>query len=222
MEEKVDGANSAVSFGPAGELRLQSRGHYLTGGRGEVQFDLFKKWAHAHADVLRRKLRDRYVMFGDWLFAKHTLYYDDLPHLFIEFDLLDTVGMEFLDTPRRKELGKGLPVVSAPVLYEGRLQSMQELVGLLGQSHYIREGNVEALRKECSARGVEFERVLASTDVTLLMEGLYVKVEEGGVVRERAKFVRDDFQSRFDDDVRWTPIVRNRLRAGVDIFAPAP
>jgi len=32
VEEKCDGANSAVSFSEDGELLLQSRGHYLTGG----------------------------------------------------------------------------------------------------------------------------------------------------------------------------------------------
>ena len=32
IEEKCDGANSAISFDDEGELLLQSRGHYLTGG----------------------------------------------------------------------------------------------------------------------------------------------------------------------------------------------
>ena len=32
IEEKIDGANSALSFDPSGQLLLQSRGHYLTGG----------------------------------------------------------------------------------------------------------------------------------------------------------------------------------------------
>ena len=33
IEEKVDGANVAVSFDSDGELLLQSRGHFLTGGK---------------------------------------------------------------------------------------------------------------------------------------------------------------------------------------------
>ena len=35
VEEKCDGANSAISFGADGGLLLQSRGHYLTGGERE-------------------------------------------------------------------------------------------------------------------------------------------------------------------------------------------
>ena len=35
IEEKIDGANSAVSFDDQGNLLLQSRGHYLHGGYRE-------------------------------------------------------------------------------------------------------------------------------------------------------------------------------------------
>lgn len=44
VEEKVDGANAAISFGVDGQIRLQSRGHYLTGGAREKHFNLFKQW----------------------------------------------------------------------------------------------------------------------------------------------------------------------------------
>ncbi|MBQ7408590.1 MAG: RNA ligase family protein, partial [Clostridia bacterium] len=45
IEEKIDGANSAVSFNDKGELLLQSRGHYLTGGYNERHYSLMKQWA---------------------------------------------------------------------------------------------------------------------------------------------------------------------------------
>ena len=32
LEEKVDGANCGISFGPEGKMYLQSRGHFLNGG----------------------------------------------------------------------------------------------------------------------------------------------------------------------------------------------
>lgn len=43
VEEKLDGANCAISFSDNGELLLQSRGHYLLGGARERQFNLFKQ-----------------------------------------------------------------------------------------------------------------------------------------------------------------------------------
>ena len=40
IEEKIDGANSAVSFDGEGNLLLQSRGHYLDGGFRERHYNL--------------------------------------------------------------------------------------------------------------------------------------------------------------------------------------
>ena len=45
IEEKLDGANAGLSFSADGALRLQSRGHFLTGGLRERHFALFKQWA---------------------------------------------------------------------------------------------------------------------------------------------------------------------------------
>src|SRR5688572_5687235 len=83
VEEKMDGANCAFSFGPDAGLRLQSRGHYLTGGPRERHFDLFKQWANQNAGDLIDRIADRYVVYGEWLYAKHTVFYDALPQYFM-------------------------------------------------------------------------------------------------------------------------------------------
>src|SRR5262249_47776899 len=76
IEEKVDGANAAISFSEDGGLLLQSRGHYLTGGPRERHFARFKSWAHGIKDVLWPVLKTRYIVYGEWTYAKHTNYYD--------------------------------------------------------------------------------------------------------------------------------------------------
>src|SRR5436305_13794310 len=101
VEEKLDGANAGICFDAEGRLWLQSRGHFLTGGLREKHFNLFKQWANAHAGALRDALGDRHVLYGEWLYAKHTIYYDQLPHYFLEFDVLDRHTGEFLSTDRR-------------------------------------------------------------------------------------------------------------------------
>ncbi|MGH9763171.1 MAG: RNA ligase family protein, partial [Blastocatellia bacterium] len=98
VEEKLDGANSGISFGTDGRLYLQSRGHFLDGGPREKHFALFKTWANTHKRALWEALGSRYVMYGEWLYAKHTVFYDRLPHYFMEFDLLDIQKREFLST----------------------------------------------------------------------------------------------------------------------------
>src|SRR5689334_1995440 len=82
VEEKLDGANAAISFDPRGQLLLQSRGHYLAGGPRERQFAPLKAWAAMLAPRLRPRLGDRFVLYGEWLYATHTVFYDALPHWF--------------------------------------------------------------------------------------------------------------------------------------------
>ncbi|RYZ81640.1 MAG: DNA ligase, partial [Proteobacteria bacterium] len=83
IEEKLDGANSGISFTDSGEMLLQCRGHYLTGGPGEAQFAILKTWASVHQSALWEVLGTRYIVYGEWMYAKHTVFYDALPHYFM-------------------------------------------------------------------------------------------------------------------------------------------
>ncbi len=219
VEEKCDGANSAVSFDGAGKLLLQSRGHYLTGGWRERHYDLLKQWARIHREELFSVLGDRYIMYGEWMYAKHTVYYDRLPHYFLEFDILDRETGAFLDTRRRRELLKDSPVVSVPVLAEGAFTDREALTALLARSNYISGGHMAALRAACEKLGLDAERQLGETDSLPLMEGLYIKVEENGQVAERMKYVRPTFYQAVELSAsHWQerPIVPNGLSRPVE------
>ena len=52
---------------------------------------------------------------------------------------------------------------------------------------------------------------LAETDTSPLMEGLYVKVEEDGMVRMRVKFVRSSYTQPNNDKWLSKPIIPNKL-----------
>jgi hypothetical protein len=214
VEEKIDGANSAVSFDAEGKLLLQSRGHYLTGGAREKHFAALKPWAQAHAAALFSALGPRYVMYGEWIYAKHTVYYDALPHYFLEFDVLDRDTGRFLSTARRRELLADAPVVSVPVLHEGALRTLDELVSFVGPSRFKTATWRERLARQAEELGLDVGRVLDETDAADAMEGLYVKVEEDGHVVERLKWVRHGFLTTvLDSGTHWLsrPIVPNRL-----------
>jgi hypothetical protein len=223
VEEKMDGANAAISFGPDGALLLQSRGHYLVGGPRERHFDLLKRWAHAHAQALWQVLGDRYVLYGEWLYAKHTMFYDQLPHYFLEFDVLDTYHGTFLSTARRRVLLHDAPTTPVPVLYEGTIAAPEQLLALLGPSLYVSRAWRDTLRQVCEAHDLDYARALRETDSGAGMEGLYIKVEEGAV-QERFKYVRATFLAAvLQSETHWLdrPIVPNQLRPGVDIFRPS-
>ncbi|HEY8379468.1 MAG TPA: RNA ligase family protein [Nannocystis sp.] len=224
VEEKMDGGNAGISFDDRGRLLLQSRGHYLVGGARERHFDLLKRWAAAHAEDLYLALGERYVMYGEWLYAKHTCFYDALPHYFMEFDVLDRETGEFLATERRRELLRGLPVVSVLVLWEGRPNRLTDLTGLVGPSRFKTPHWRERLVAAGAAAGVPAAQVLAETDGFDDMEGLYLKVEEDGRVVERLKYVRASFLNAIlDSGSHWQdrPIVPNQLADGVDLWTPA-
>lgn len=221
VEEKVDGANAAISFSADGQILLQSRGHYLTGGAREKHFNLFKQWANVHARAFWSVLGTRYILFGEWLYAKHTVFYDALPHYFLEYDVLDLEEKVFLSTSNRKQLLARLPLVSVPVLFAGKIQSYKQLLLMLGKSHYQTSGYLERLLLICKDKGLDVVRSLKQTDQSFLMEGLYIKVEAGDVVTERYKYVRSSFLTTIlQSDGHWLnrPIIPNILRADVDLF----
>ena len=219
VEEKCDGANSAVSFGADGQLLLQSRGHYLTGGYRERHYNLMKQWANAHRDAFYSLLGRRYIMYGEWVYAKHTVYYDALPHYFLEFDILDRETGIFLDTPTRQAMLRDLPVASVPVLGSGTWQTLEELLRLLGPSRYITGDQRRHLYDTASALGLDAEKACSETDLSGNMEGLYIKVEENGQVVDRMKYVRAAFLQCVDfSETHWIdkPIIPNGLSVPVE------
>lgn len=223
LEEKVDGANCGISFNSSGKMYLQSRGHFLNGGYGERQFDLLKLWAGCWEDRLRLLLQDRYVMYGEWLYAKHTVFYDRLPHYFMEFDIFDKQKQRFFSTRRRQAFLKGAPFIhSVRILAEGYCEELGEILAWIGPSPFQSKQLEQNFRIQCQKSGVDFDVSASQTDLTGMMEGVYIKVEEGDYVTDRLKFVRSSFLNTIlDSNSHWASrsIVSNCLAHGVDLFA---
>ena len=156
IEEKIDGANSAISFDANGNLLLQSRGHYLNGGYNERHFNLMKQWANNNKDLFYSVLGSRYIMYGEWMYAKHTVFYDALPDYFMEFDIYDREKEIFLDTDARKIITDKLQIVhSVPVLSRGVFKSKKEILSYLGNSNYITENHIETLKALSEKQGLD-------------------------------------------------------------------
>lgn len=219
IEEKCDGANAGISFDENGKLLLQSRGHYLRGGPREKHFDLLKQWANARQDELFQVLGQRYVCYGEWMYAKHTMYYDALPHYFMEFDVLDLETGMFLSTPARDKLLRFASDVLYPVkvLGVGVYDHLRDLSDFIHRSHFVTPDRITNLNNAAEAAGVVATEAWAHTDHSEAMEGLYVKWEDADHVLGRYKFVRQSFtNSILDQDTHWhdRPIIPNRLLPG--------
>lgn len=216
IEEKIDGANTALSFDDNGNLLLQSRGHYLTGGYRERHYNLFKQWANLNAELFYLVLGSRYIMYGEWMYAKHTVFYDALPAYFMEFDIFDRKERVFLSTPERRRLTDEMGIISSvPVLDSGVFQKKKAILDYIGPSNYITDQKSDVLAMLARRQGLSAEQILSETDPTNTMEGLYIKVEENGIVTERMKYVRASFLQRMlQSDSHWIdrPIIPNQLK----------
>jgi hypothetical protein len=188
VEEKVDGANLGIWFEPSGEYQVQNRGSILSEIRTQPQFGPLFGWLAQRRDQLFAQLGDQHILFGEWLFARHTVYYDHLPDFFLAFDLFDRARGSFLARAARSEVCGRCGIAEVPCLYSGILGSMTELQKLLGNSK-LTNGPAE---------------------------GVYVRLERDGLLEVRAKFVRRGWVS--DSEEHWShrPLEKNRLRGGAD------
>lgn len=222
IAEKLDGANSGFSFDAQGQPLLQSRGEYLRGGPRERHFDMFKTWVFTHASRFHEILSDRYIVYGEWLYAKHTIFYDALPHYFMEFDIYDRRAEKFLSKTARQDLLAGLPIVSVPILFEGELRSLEQLQSMTRPTPFKSDKWQKSLEAATQQSGSRLDMVLDQTEDTDLAEGLYLKHEVGDFVEARYKFVRAGFMQALEaSDSHWKdrPLLPNQLAPGVDMFA---
>jgi hypothetical protein len=202
VEEKIDGTNVGIHFTSVGQMVLQCRGHLITEGM-HPQYDLFKQWAAVKRFDLEACLESRFILFGEWMYARHSLHYRQLPHYFFEFDVYDKEQEAFLSLERRMALLEGAGILTVPVVHRGAV-SQDQLGKLIGPSLF----------------DSEFENPLTKR-IDHLMEGLYLRTETADVVTGRAKFVRTEFVEKVKQSEHWQhqAMVPNLLRDGADIWS---
>ena len=202
VEEKLDGTNVGIHLDADGQLILQCRGHLITSGM-HPQYDLFKQWAITKRDVLEEQLRTRYILYGEWLYAKHSIHYRQLTHYFYEFDIYDKESQAFLSLQRRLKLIEGTGIQTVPIVHTGTLHR-EELQALIVASQF----------------DSAFDNPRTHT-IDNLMEGLYLRTERDGIVTGRAKFVRPEFVERVNQSEHWQhqAMVQNHLRDVAEIWS---
>jgi len=162
VEEKVDGTNIGLWFDESGRFVLRHRGTNVKAVR-TAEYQRLRAWAARYEPALRDVLGNRLALYGEWLYARHAIAYDNLPDYFIAFDVFDRERRVFLDTAARHRVASSTGLCEVPVLFRGVLGSLERLRSLLGGSRW------------------------SSTDKA---EGLVVRLERDGVLILRAKFLR--------------------------------
>jgi ATP-dependent RNA circularization protein (DNA/RNA ligase family) len=174
LEEKVDGANIGISFSESGILQLQNRGNYLS-NNDHPQFSLIWNWAYSRLELLQQYISSDFVVFGEWCYAKHSIYYTSLPDWFLGFDVFDKKNKVFLNSELRNRLLKMVNI---------------EIIPVLGKGNYSE---------------IDLEKLLMNSKSKFYsgpVEGIYIRYEDSEKLLKRAKIVRGNFIQ--DIDTHWS------------------
>ena len=185
VEEKVDGANLGISFDSEANIHAQNRGAYLI-LPASGQWKKLDEWLAPRIDDLFEYLADQYILFGEWCYARHSIFYDRLPDWFLAFDIFDKEAGHFLSTARRDSLLEKMSLNKVPFLGFGHF-SLPELEELLSQSQ-LSDGSAE---------------------------GIYLRFDEGAWLGQRAKLVRSTFIQAVEEHWSRSAIQPNQLQLGV-------
>lgn len=190
IEEKVDGTGVSIELDTHFNLKINHRGSPAIGS----EFKPLHEWAEKHWEDLVFLLGERYVLFGEWMRNKHTIFYDNLPHLFLESDIYDKDRKVWLSTSARNNLLGGHRFIKqVPVLAALKPSSLGQITSLIGKTKFQSPDWQKKLQERCRLVGVDYQKILSETDQSGLMEGLYIKQEDDFQVINRYKFVRYEF-----------------------------
>lgn len=181
IEEKVDGANLGISFDSCGNVRAQNRGGYLA-LPSSGQWRPLQDWLALRADELLVTLVDRYILFGEWCYARHSIFYNRLSDWFLVFDIYDRQSGRFLSVNRRDAFCRKLGVAQVPVIARGHFL-FEDLAGLLSKSAVAEEP----------------------------AEGIYLRWDSGKFLVRRAKVVRLEFLKSLNEHWSKRAIEANSL-----------
>ena len=175
IEEKIDGANMGFSLDWDGQLRCQNRSHWVS-STDHAQFKPLGRWMQEHDEALRKILdRDpqypeRYILYGEWMVATHSVHYTSLPDHFLAFDLYDRLEETYLSRRHLALALRGSGIHRVPLIAEMDKVTRKEVLAMIQQTSAF-TGN--------------------------LVEGVYIRFEneERSATVDRGKVVRGDFIS---------------------------
>jgi atypical dual specificity phosphatase len=130
MEEKVDGANLGLSMDKDTlQFKVQNRSHYIN-SKTHRQFGSLDSWLSEHSEGLYKILGSepgRHVLFGEWVYATHSIAYTRLPDYFLAFDVYDLKVEKFLSWRERNKRLKGTGIHPVRLIAEETLSGREDV-----------------------------------------------------------------------------------------------
>ncbi len=198
-EEKIDGSNIGFSLHPdnPSKIVVQNRSHYVTKD-SHSQFKALDQWMQEHYDELMTVLQLGYLIFGEWMYAKHSILYDQLPGYFIAFDLFESRTKQYLSVAKRNQILQQyttIPIIH-PIVSNQVISTKQAYTQLL-------ETNSFYCKPIKTNNNVKYQKV----------EGIYIRIDEGDYLKQRTKIVRSDFIQTIEEGEHWSgrEMIKNQI-----------
>lgn len=183
LQEKIDGANMGFSLGTDMKIYAQNRSHYVNSSTA-LQFKKLNEWISNHYNDLFTLLDNgRYVLYGEWCYARHGIYYTSLSDYFVAFDLFDRYNDKFLSTQKFfSKLSQAPSIVHVPLLTINSFSKLEEINKFLTKKSEFTDGNIE---------------------------GVYIRKEDDNYLIKRCKVIAPTFMESFDKHWTHKEFVRN-------------
>lgn len=185
FEEKVDGGVVGLAWN--GERHLAIGKHSMINySDNSKKFYGLNSWIYQNYEKIQ-KIPRGWIIFGEWLRARHNISYDNLPDYFVAFDIWD--GHRYLELQSRSEFLYRLGFAEVPFIYAGTDLDVEDvlcIVNGLSVSNRSRFSNSET------------------------MEGIVLKNYDKQLY---GKYVRREFMESIEENWLKLPLVENKLRS---------
>jgi hypothetical protein len=116
ITEKMDGSNTS----------LEKDGCFARTHSGVPTHPSFDGLKALHASV-RHKIPEGIQLFGEWLYAVHSIHYTELPGYFLLFNVRDTKNNTWASWDEVELWADEIEVATVPLLFNGIVSSANEL-----------------------------------------------------------------------------------------------
>lgn len=148
IEEKIDGANLGIFIDEDGKIIVQNRSHYISPSYHK-QFADIDKWKYQHTDDILQVIgTNPWIIYGEWVVARHSIHYTKLPDKFILFDIYDRSTDKFFSRTKVEELIHGTSFKQIRKIAEGKF-TLAQLKKLVYSPSIYYDGPIEGIYARC-------------------------------------------------------------------------
>ncbi|KAJ3285238.1 hypothetical protein HK104_009586 [Borealophlyctis nickersoniae] len=220
IEEKIDGANLGVSVDPdSGTLVFRNRGKYVTSATAS-QWAALDRYFNEQGAWVRQVLGALpvgSVVFGEWMWAVHSVEYDSLPGYFIVFDIWEPMPPPSVSAGPSVTKPLRIKQHSDPAMHScGKFWSTPRRNALISS---FNGSTVPLLASDVSLTALDDLRTYLGRTSKYgrnKIEGIYVRVEtaDGEWLERRAKVVAQEFVQCIEVGGHWSrkEVRRNKVK----------